>query len=166
MDERTKRKLEETATVVLGLFYFICPIEMIVKLIVTDGNSSILGEIIIFLTITFTFLIIQRFHRSYSPQLPRKSNGEELSTEKTSKAKIKRLLMYAKESLLFSISFIVISIIMDHILKKQELTWNLEFFTNQLLNLLLIFMVIFIINTFLKEQKIKRYDKWNENLEK
>ncbi|MBK1813128.1 hypothetical protein JHL18_21130 [Clostridium sp. YIM B02505] len=166
MDERSKKKLEETATAVLGLFYVICTLEMIIKIIVTHDYSSTLGELIILLSVTFTFLIVQRFNRSYSPTLPRKNNGEELSAENTGKSKLRRLLIYAKESVIFAISLTVFSLIMDYILKKQDVTRNLEFWVNQLLSIILGSAVIFIIDTLLKERKIKKYNKWNENLDK
>jgi hypothetical protein len=165
IDERSKRKLEETATGVLGLFYVICTLEMIIKLMVTKDISSISGEFIIFLSTIFTFLIVQSFHRSYSPTLPRKNNGELLSAENTKQAKHKRLLTYAKEAFIFSISFTVFSVVMDYLTKKQNITYNLEFLVSQLFKVIIYFILIFILDTFMKERKIKKYNKWNDNLD-
>ncbi|GFZ30094.1 hypothetical protein CSC2_06200 [Clostridium zeae] len=163
IDERSKRKLEETATGVLGLFYVICTLEMIIKLMVTKDISSILGEFIIFLSVIFTFLIVQRFHRSYSPTLPRKNNGELLSAENTKQAKHKRLLIYAKDSFVYSISFTAFSVVMDYLTKKQDIIFNLEFFVSQFFKIILYFIPFFILDTLLKERKIKKYNKWNDN---
>ncbi|WP_183277797.1 hypothetical protein [Clostridium fungisolvens] len=165
IDERSKRRLEETATGVLGLFYVICTFEMIIKLMVTKDITSILGEFIIFLSVIFTFLIVQRFHRSYSPTLPRKNNGELLSPENTKQAKHKRLLIYAKDSFVYSISFTAFSVVMDYLTKKQNITFNLEFFVSQFFKIILYFIPFFILDTLLKERKIKKYNKWNENLD-
>ncbi|GKU30465.1 DUF6773 family protein [Clostridium folliculivorans] len=165
IDERSKRKLEETATGVLGLFYVICTFEMIIKFFVTKDISSILGEFIIFLSVIFTFLIVQRFHRSYSPTLPRKNNGELLSAENTKQAKHKRLLIYAKDSFVYSISFTAFSVVMDYLTKKQDITFNLEFFVSQFFKIILYFIPFFILDSLLKERKIKKYNKWNDDLD-
>lgn len=165
IDERSKRKLEETATGVLGLFYVICTLEMIIKFFVTKDISSILGEFIIFLSVIFTFLIVQRFHRSYSPTLPRKNNGELLSAENTKQARHKRLLTYAKEAFIFSISFTVFSLIMDSLATKQNINFNLEFLVSQLFKIIIYFILIFIFDTLFKERKIKKYNKWNNDLD-
>ncbi len=164
VDERSKKKLEETATAVLGLFYVVCTIEMIIKVIITQEYMSIFGEFIILLSITFTFLIVQRLDKNYSPELPRKNNGEELSAENTTKAKLKRMLVYAKESIIFSIIFIVGQIAMDYFLKKQNITWNLDFFISQLAKIIIFSIVFFIGDTILTEKRIKKYNKWNEKL--
>jgi cell shape-determining protein MreD len=165
LDERSKRKLEETSTGVLGLFYVVCTIEMITKIIITHEYFSVLGELIILLLVTFTFLLVQKLDKNSSPMLPRKNNGEELSAEKTRKAKLKRFLVYAKESTLFSVVVTIISVAMDYFIKKQNITWNFEFFTNQLANTILFTIVFFIITAILKERSIKKYNKWNEKLE-
>ena len=165
VDERSKRKLEETATVVLALFYFVCTIEMLIKIIVTHDYLSILGELIILLSVTFTFLIVQRLDKNYSPTLPRKNNGEEISAERTRKSKLKRLLIYAKESLIFAIGLTVFSSIMDYFVKKQIITWNLELFISQLVKVVIISTMYFIFDTIINERRIKKYNKWNERLE-
>lgn len=165
VDERSKRKLEETATGVLGIFYVVCTIEMIIKIIITHEYLSVLGELIIFLSVTFTFLIVQRLDKNYSPTLPRKNNGEEISTEKTTKAKLKRMLIYAKESIIFAIVFTISGVAMDYFLKKQDITWDLDFFINQLAQIIACSIMFFIGNALFKEQKIKKLNKWNEKLD-
>lgn len=165
VDERSKRKLEETSIGVLGLFYVLCTIEMLIKIIITHDYLSILGELIIFFSVTFTFLIVQRFQKSYSPTLPRKNNGEELSAEKTRKAKLKRMFLYAKESIVSAIVFRILSVAMDYFLKEQTITWNLEFFIIQLPTIILTFIVFFIVDAIYKELRIKKYNKWDENLD-
>jgi hypothetical protein len=165
VDERRKRKLEETAVAVLGLFYVVCTIEMIIKLIVTREYSSVLGELIILLSVSFTFLIVQRLDKNYSPTLPRKSNGEELSAEKTASSRLKRLSIYAKESIIYAISFRFFSLAMDYFLKKQNISWNLEFIISELISIIATFIVLFIIDALLKERSIKKYNHWNEKLD-
>ena len=120
VDERSKRKLEETATGVLGLFYVVCTIEMVIKIIITHKYLSVLGELVILLSVCFTFLIVQRLDKRYSPTLPRKNNGEELSAEKTIKSKLKRMLVYLNESIIYAIGFRIFSLAMDYFLKKNR----------------------------------------------
>lgn len=165
MDERRKKKLEETSIAVLGLFYVVCTLEMVIKLIVTHEFSSILGELIILLSITFTFLIARRFDKHYSPALPRKNNGEELSAEKTTKAKLKRIFIYAKESIIFSIALVVVDIAFNFFIKENNITFDLNFFISQLAKIIITFIPFFIIDTVLKERSIKKYNKWNEKLD-
>ena len=165
MDERNKRKLEETATAVLGLFYVVCTIEMIIKIIITQEYLSVLGELIILLSVTFTFLIVQKFDKSYSPTLPRKNNGQELSAEKTTKAKLKRMLIYAKESIVFAIVITISGVTMNYLLKKQAITWDIGFFINQLAQIIAYSIVFFTGDAIFKEQRIKKYNKWNEKLD-
>ena len=165
VDERSKRKLEETATVVLALFYFVCTIEMLIKIIVTHDYLSILGELIILLSVTFTFLIVQRLNKNYSPTLPRKNNGEEINAGRTRKSKLKRLLIYTRESLIFAIGLTVFSSIMDYFVKKQIITWNLELFISQLVKVVIISTMYFIFDTIINERRIKKYNKWNQKLE-
>lgn len=166
VDERSNRKLEETATGVLGLFYVVCTIEMIIKIIITHEYLSALGELIILLSVTFTFLIVQRLDKNYSPTLPRKNNSEELSAEETRKSRLKRMLIYAKESIISAIGFTIFSVAMDYFLKKQNITWNLDFFISQLGYIIIASIVFFIADTILKERRIKKYNKWNEKLDK
>lgn len=165
MDERSKRKLEETSTAVLGLFYVICTIEMIIKIIITGDGLSVLGEIIILFSVIVTFFIVQRFDRSYSPALPRKNNGEELIAAETTKARIKRFLIYLKEAVIFALGITIFGIIMDCIIKKQGIIWNLDFFINQLAKIILDSIVFFIGDAIYKEHKIKKYNKWNKKLD-
>lgn len=165
VDERSKRKLEETATAVLGLFYVVCTIEMMIKIIITHDGLSILGELIILLSVSFTFLIVQRLNKNYSPTLPRKNNGEELSAENTVKSKLYRMLSYAKESIIYVIGLQIFSIIMDYFLKKQAIIWNLAFFINQLVYIIIGSIVFFIVDAVIKERRIKKYNKWNEKLD-
>lgn len=166
LDERRKRKLEETSTDVLALFYIVCTLEMIIKLFVTRDISSVFGELIILFSITLTFLIVQRFDKNYSPTLPRKSNGEQLSPEQTGKEKRKRMLIYAKESILSATGFVIVWGVMDYFLQKQSIIWNLNYFINKLVDILLTFIIFFIINSIYKERKIKKFNKSNESLDR
>lgn len=158
LDERSKKQLEETATVILSLFYIVCPIEMLIKIITTHGSSSVLGEAIILFSITITFLIVHRLEKNYSPILPRKNHGEQLSCERTRKAKLKRMLVYAKESIITAIGFRIFWVGMDFFLKKQSIVWNLNFFINQLINVIIIFIIFFAINAISKERSIKNFN--------
>jgi len=166
LDERSKKKLEETATVVLALFYIVCPIEMLIKIITTHDFSSALGEVIILLSITATFPTVHRLDKNYSPTLPRKNNGEQLSSEKTRRSKLKTMLVYAKESIITAIGFRTVWVVMDYFLKKQSIICYLSFFINQLINIIIIFIVFFTIDAILKERKIKKFNKCNEKLDK
>lgn len=166
LDERSKKKFEETSIAVLGLFIIVCPIEMLIKIFTTRDPSSALGEVIILFSITATFLIVRRFDKNYSPTLPRKNNGEQLSAEKTRKAKLKRMLIYAKESLISAIIFIIGWAVMDYFLQKQNITWNLDFFINKLAGIIITFIMFFTINAILKERSVKKFNKSNEKLDK
>lgn len=166
LDERSKRKLEETSTAVLALFYIVCTLEIIIKLFVTREIFSVLGELMILLSVTFTFLIVQRFDKNYSPTLPRKRNGEQLSPEQTKKEKRKRLLIYARESILSAAGFIIVWAVMDYFLQKQSIIWNLNYFMNKLVDILLTFIIFFIIDSIYKERKIKKFNKSNESLDR
>ena len=161
-DERRKSKLEENSVVVLMLFFVLCPIEMLIKMVITRDYSSILGEFSIYISILFTFLIVHRYNRNYSPIIPRKNNGEEYDTAKTGKAKLKRMLSYAKESIIFIIGFSILMTAMDYLIKNQKITWNLEFFISQLAYILITFILIFICDYFYKEHKIKVYNRWED----
>ncbi len=165
MDERSKGNLEETATAVLALFYVVCTIEMLIKLIVTHEYLSIVGELVILLSVSITFSIVQRFHSNYSPMLPRKNNGEELSAERTLKSKLNRMFTYGKEAIIFAIGLRIFSIALDYFLKKQTMDWSLAFFSKELVNIVLAAIVFFIINAIWKERRIKKYNKWNETME-
>ena len=53
LDERIKRKLQETSIAVLGIFYIVCILEMILKIIITneynssfDQRESLLSELL------------------------------------------------------------------------------------------------------------------------
>lgn len=139
---------------------------MLIKIIITHGFSSVLGEVIILLSITATFLTVHRLDKNYSPTLPRKNNGEQLNSERTRRAKLKRMLVYAKESIITAIGFRIAWVVMDYFLKRQNIIWSLDFFINQLINIIIIFIVFFTINAILKERRIKKFNTWNEKLDK
>lgn len=166
IDERSYKKLLETATVVLLLFYIVCPVEMLIKIIVTRDPTEVLGEIIILLSITTVFLIVHRLDKDYSPTLPRKSNGEQLSAEETKVAKQKRMLIYLKESILSTVGLIVAFEVFDYFLKKQIIIFDINYFINKLISIVFISIIFFTINSIYNEKKIKAYNKSNDKLDK
>ena len=166
LDERTKKKLEETSMVVLLLFYIVCPVEMLIKIITTHDFLSVLGEIIILLSITATFSAVNRFGKNYEPTLPRKNNGEQLSAEQTKVAKHDRMLIYAKESLITAIGFIIALEVIDYLLQKQNITWSLNFLINQLVTIIIASIIFFTINFIYKERRISNFNKSNGKLDK
>lgn len=162
LDERSKRKLEESSTVVLLMFYIVCPLEMIIKMIVTRDPSSALGELIIYFLVIFTFPIVQRLNKNYSPLLPRKDNGEELSTGNTKLLKCYRLLYYVKDSLRFAFMITIFSLILNYFLHGQELSRSSELIKTQMSQFLIYFIVFFVITAIGNERKIKKYNLWNK----
>jgi hypothetical protein len=166
LDERSIKNLEETAMDVLVLFYIVCPIEMLIKVNTTHNSSSVIGEVIILFSITATFTIVHRLDKDYSPTLPRKNNGEQLSAEKTRRAKQKRMLIYAKESIINATGLIIGWIGLDCFLQNQSITWNLTFFVNKFIYIIIGAIIFFIINSISKERRIKDFNKSNEKLDK
>lgn len=165
-DERSKRKFEETATAVLGLFYIVCPIEMLIKIIITHDPSTILGEAFILISVTAAFLTVHRLDKNYFPSLPRKNNGELLNAEKTRRAKLQRMVIYAKESIITATGFIIFWGGMDYFLYKQRITWDVTFFIDKLANIIIASIICFTINSIYKERRIKAFNKLNEKLDK
>lgn len=171
MDERQLKIASKSWAATVVITYLYLTVEIIYKHITTKDIANCTWEVVLILLMTAVLIVTQRTDEAVS--LPRKLNGTEVSIELNRTGKLARLRHYLIDALIASVAMTLVEVILSKITKTpigiHFQAYGQSGLTSWIIGvgieLVILFLISFMLRYIWVEYKVKKYNKQLEQLE-